>query len=114
MKSQAKFAWDMDKYWMVGNFTSPKTKEMKGYKGIGYYGYDAAAKQYVLYSFDNMGGWGQATSKGKNGNLQEWAGKGQMMGQMMDVKTTITEVSPKEVKIQSSSAGFSEEMTCKK
>ena len=114
MKSQAKFAWDMDKYWMVANFTSPKAKDMPAYKGMGFYGYDAANKQFVSYHFDNMGGSGMATSKGKSGTGWEWAGKGYMMGQAMETKTTITEVSPKEVKISSSAGGMTEEMTCKK
>jgi hypothetical protein len=114
MKSTAKFNWDMDKFWVVGQFNTPKSKEMPAYKGIAYYGYDPTTKMYVNFSFDNMGSWHQATSKGMEGNAEEWNGKGMMMGQMMEGKTTITHDSDKQVTIKSSAGGMNEEMVCKK
>jgi hypothetical protein len=68
--------------------------------------------------FDNMGGWAQATSKGIQGDSQEWTGKGMMMGQMMDMKSTIKNVSPKEVHIKgtmgSGAQAMTDETVCKK
>jgi hypothetical protein len=115
MKSTAKFAWDLDKNWVKAEMSSPKTKDMPAFKGTGFYGYDAANKQFVSYHFDNLGGSGMSTSKGKNGTTWEWAGKMSMMGQSMDVKSSINEVSAKEVTIKSSMGpGMTDEMTCKK
>ena len=91
-----------------------KTKEKPAWKGTAYYGYDPTTKMYVQYSFDNMGGWNQATSKGMEGKAEEWNGKGMMMGQMMEAKTTITHDSDKQVSIKSNAGGFEEEMVCKK
>jgi len=118
MKSTAKFAWDLDKFWMVGKFESAKTKGMPQYKGTAYFGYDPSAKMYVQLSVDNMGGWGKATSKGREGDKEEWTGKASMGGKEMDVKSTITHKSDKEVAISDTMGagpeGMSSEMTCKK
>ena len=118
MKSTAKFAWDLDKFWMVGKFESAKTKGMPQFRGTAYYGYDPTTKQYVELMVDNMGGWGRGTSKGREGDKEEWTGKGMMMGKEMEFKTTITYKGDKEVQISDSMGtapeAMTSEMTCKK
>jgi Protein of unknown function (DUF1579)/THAP4-like, heme-binding beta-barrel domain len=117
-KATAKFAWDLDKFWVVASMDTAKTKDMPAHKGRGYYGYDPATKQYTQMMVDNMGGWSMATSKGQNGQSMEWMGKASMMGQTMDLKSTVTYTSPKEVTIKGTmgqgASAMTDEMTCKK
>jgi hypothetical protein len=118
MKSTAKFAWDLDNFWVVGKFESAKAKGMPQFKGTAYYGYDPATKMYLELMVDNMGGWGRATSKGREGDKEEWTGKAMMMGKEMDIKSTITFKGDKEVQISdvmgAPPEAMTSEMTCKK
>jgi hypothetical protein len=117
MKSTAKFAWDLDNFFIHGEFDSPKSKENPhGYKGHAVYGYDG--KQFVEMSVDNMGGMEMATSPGWTGDTQEWTGHAKMGGADIDTHTTITRKGDKEVHISSTmgagAQAATEEMTCKK
>src|SRR5262249_19705712 len=68
-KSTAKFAWDLDNFFVEGTFESPKSKENpRGYRGKATYGWDG--KQFVEMTHDNMGGVGMATSQGWVGDTQ--------------------------------------------
>ena len=101
-------------FWVVAQMTS-SAKGMPGkYTGTDIYGWDPQQKQYVMYSIDNMGGSGAMMSKGWEGDKQEWTGKAQMMGQMMDMKQTVTKKSDKETAITGDGGGMHYEMTCKK
>jgi hypothetical protein len=109
-----KAAWDLDNNWVIAHFEG-KAQGMPGsHKGMDIYGYDAATKMYVVSGYDNFGGWSTATSKGWEGDKQEWAGKGQMMGKEADTKWTVTKKGDKEITISGSMGGDSFEETCKK
>src|SRR6266581_4702864 len=81
-----KAAWDLDGHWVVAHFEG-KMEGMPGaHKGLDVYGWDPINKMYVSISVDNMGGWSMSKSKGWEGDKQEWAGKGMMMGKESDMK----------------------------
>lgn len=88
------------------------------YKAVDYYNYDVGSKQFVMASFDNMGSWYNATSKGWEGDKMEWTGKARMMGMDADTKTTITKKSDKEVTLSGTTTApnykDTMEITCKK
>lgn len=118
MKNTAKFAWDMDNFWVVGHFDSAKVKGMPQFKGVAYYGYDAAKKTYISTAIDNMGGWAISTSPGRQGDTQVWTGKTNMMGKELDSQVTITYKSKNEVQLAettgSGADAFTSSTTCKK
>src|SRR5215470_16389144 len=76
MTGSYKAAWDLDNNFVIAHFEG-KAQGMPGsHKGMDIYGYDAGSKMYTVAGFDNTGGWSHATSKGWEGDKQEWAGKG--------------------------------------
>jgi hypothetical protein len=114
MTGTYKAAWDLDNYWLVAHFEG-KAQGMPGsHKGMDIYGYDPASKMYVVTGVDNMGGWSMAKSKGWEGDKQEWAGQGNMMGKQSDVKWTVTRKGDKEVTLSGSMGTDTWEETCKK
>jgi len=79
-----------------------------------FYSYDPSSKMFVVMGVDNMGGWSMAKSKGWEGDKQEWAGKGQMMGKDVDIKWTVTKKGEKEITVSGGMGTDSFEETCKK
>lgn len=119
MKSTYKVAADLDNFWLVGKLEGAKSKEMPiGYKSVDYYNYDAGSKQFVMASFDNMGSWYNATSKGWDGDKMAWTGKARMMGMDADTTLTVTKKGDKEVALSGTTTapGYKDsmEITCKK
>ncbi len=109
-----KAAWDLDNYWVVAHFEG-KAQGMPGsHKGMDFYTYDSASKMYIVMGVDNMGGWSMAKSKGWEGDKQEWAGKGQMMGKESDITWTVTKKGDKEITISGGMGDEKFEETCKK
>src|SRR5215471_20009015 len=75
-----KAQWDLDNHFVVAHFEG-KAAGMPGtHKGTDVYGYDPASKQYVQYGFDSFGMISKATSKGWEGDKQEWTGTATAMG----------------------------------
>jgi hypothetical protein len=119
MKSTTyKAAWEMNNFWVVGHIDRAKTKDAPAYHGVDYYTFDPATKMLVMTSFDNMGAWGTSTSKGFEGDKQEWSGKVHMMGAELDSKSTLTKKSDKEIHITGTTSGsgltMTMDQTCKK
>ncbi len=113
--STYKAAWDLDGHWVVAHFEG-KMEGMPGaHKGLDVYGWDPINKMYVSISVDNMGGWSMSKSKGWEGDKQEWAGKGMMMGKESDMKWTVTKKGDKEITINGTmGTDMSFEDNCKK
>src|SRR5262249_31939542 len=73
-------AWALDTNVGVAN-AEGKAEGLPGtHKEIAIYGYDATTKMFYSFGTDNMGGWSMAKSKGWQGDTEEWAGNGVMMG----------------------------------
>jgi len=100
-ESTMKYAWDMDKFWMVGNGLEKKQKGMPQYKSHDMIGFDAGKKEFVRMGVDNMGAMSMASTKGWNGDKMEWAGMAKMNGQDMKLMETVTkDASGKQVAIK--------------
>jgi hypothetical protein len=114
MTGSYKAAWDLDNYWVVAHLESKAAGMPGSLKGTDLYSYDATNKMYIVMSVDNMGGWAMAKSKGWEGDKQEWAGKGTMMGKEQDMKYTVTKKGDKEITIAGGMGADTFEQTCKK
>jgi hypothetical protein len=114
MSGTYKAAWDLDNFWVIAHFEGKAAGMPGSHKGMDIYGYDSAQKMFVVTGVDNMGGWSQAKSKGWEGDKQEWAGQGYMMGKQADVKWTVTKKGDKEITLSGSMGTDSWEETCKK
>ena len=106
--------WKLDGNWVVAHYEA-KAPGMPGtHKGMDLYGYDAAAKMFVSFGTDNMGGWSMSKSKGWQGDTEEWTGNGVMMGKSQDVKWSITKKGDKDITVKGSSGADSFEDHCTK
>jgi hypothetical protein len=100
MEYTISFKLDLDKFWIVANMSSKKTKTMPMvYKFTSYTTYDAATKKWNRVMVDNGGGWESATSAGITNGQVLWEGKATGMGMSYTTKHTEMVTSPKEVKM---------------
>ncbi len=78
-----KYSLDLDKMWLKGQLTIPKSKGMKrAMKDTSYRTYSAQDKKWYEVSVSNMGGWSSATSSGPDaGGKTEWDVTTNMFGQ---------------------------------
>jgi len=105
-KSTYKVAWELDNFWLVAHLEGAKSKEMPtGFRGVDYYNYEPAAKQFVMMSFDNAGGWSMMTSKGWDGDKMAWVGRAEMMGAEFESKLTVTRKGENEHEITGTTIG---------
>ena len=65
---------------------------MPPFEGMFHTTFDPAAKQFVMFWFDNMGGWAQSTSKGWSGDTLVYEGDSHMGPMTMKARDTFTKV----------------------
>ena len=70
---------------MTGNMPN-----MPPFHGTAHTTWDPAAKQFVMFWFDSMGGWSRATSSGWKGDVLVYEGEGQMGTMPMKGRDTFT------------------------
>jgi hypothetical protein len=100
MEYTISFKLDLDKFWIVANMASKKTKQMPAaFKFTSYTTYDAATKKWNRVMVDNMGGFETNTSAGLTNGQVLWEGKATGMGMSYTTKHTEMVTSPKEVKM---------------
>jgi hypothetical protein len=100
MEYTISFKQDLDKFWIVANMSSKKSKAMPmQYKFTSYTTYDAATKKWNRVMVDNMGGFEQDSSAGLTNGQVLWEGKAVGMGMSYTTKHTEQVVGPKEVKM---------------
>jgi hypothetical protein len=109
-----KAEWALDNYYVVAKAEEKMVGMPGSHKGMDVYGYDPATKEFTQFGVDNMGGWQLTKSKGWQGDTEEWAGTGTMMGKTTDVKWSITKKGDKEVIVKGSMGTDSFEDDCKK
>jgi hypothetical protein len=109
-----KAAWDLDNHFVVAHFEGKAAGMPGSHKGTDIYGYDTTNKTYVQYGFDSFGMISKSTSKGWEGDKQEWTGTASAMGQEMPMKTTVTKKGDKEITLSGGMGGDAWEATCKK
>src|SRR5215470_15047835 len=109
-----KAAWDLDNRWVVAHFDGKAAGMPGSHKGMDLYGWDPVSKMYVSIGFDNFGGMMTSKSKGWEGDKQEWAGTGTMMGKSVDSKWTVTKKSDKEFDLAGTEGEDKWEAACKK
>ena len=63
---------------------------MPPFEGRGYETWDPASKQFVMFWFDNMGGFARSTSPGVKDNVMVYDGEAQMGGMTMKSRDTFT------------------------
>lgn len=91
MTGTANIQADLGGFFQTGKITG-HAAGMPPYEGIFHTTWDPMAKQFVMYWFDNMGGWSRATSAGWKGDAMVYMGEGQMGGMPMKGRDTFTKM----------------------
>jgi hypothetical protein len=103
VKGTMTFKLDPAKYFIVGTWKSPKTKDTPAMSSVHYRTYDASSKKWMETGIDiTTGGTFRATSSGPQGSKTVWDGKHSMLGmngQEVATRMTQEEVGPREVKL---------------
>ena len=87
MTSTVKSHSDLNGFWQSG-MVKGTTPGMPGFEGMFHMTWDPAAKQYVMFWVDNMGGWSQTRASGWDGNKIVFAGDSQMGTEKMGSRDT--------------------------
>ena len=67
-------------FWQMGTVKGTPAGGMPPFEGMFHMAWDPAAKNYVMFWVDNMGGWAQTRAPGWQGDKMEWAHDGMMPG----------------------------------
>jgi hypothetical protein len=65
---------EVDGFWQQFSYEEKKTKEHRGLKVLGLWGYDVAGKRFIRSAGGNDGSWDSATSVGFVGDKMTWTG----------------------------------------
>jgi hypothetical protein len=107
--STLKFDWDLGGFWMVEKF------EGMHVHAVTWFGWDAAAKEFVSLNADSMGDYTHETSKGPDASGKwVWSGKGVDEGRTTDVKDLLTWNPDRSFTVAGSDVSGSYEATCKR
>ena len=97
-KGDVVMKWGLDGYWLPFSYTERKTADNPMPFAVnGFLGYDAKAKQLVMGSVDNMGGYSTASSDGWNGDSIVFTGPWHMGAMLVTGRDTFTKKSANEV-----------------
>jgi hypothetical protein len=80
LTSTADIRQDLGGFWQSGSIKGTMPN-MPPFEGMFHTTYDPAAKQYVMFWVDNMGGWARSTSPGWQGDKMVYLGDSNMPGQ---------------------------------
>jgi hypothetical protein len=80
MTSTADIRKDLGGFWQSGSIKGTM-QNMPPFEGMFHTTYDPAAKQYLMFWVDNMGGWARSTSPGWQGDKMVYNGDSHMPGQ---------------------------------
>jgi hypothetical protein len=80
MTATAQVRDDLGGFWQAGTIKGTIAK-MPAFEGRFYETYDPAAKHFVMFWVDNMGGWSRSTSPGWQGDNIAYEGESHMPGQ---------------------------------
>lgn len=75
-------------FWQVGTVKGSPMGGMPPFEGMFHMTWDAAAKQYVMFWVDNMGGWSQTSAPGWQADKLVFTGDSQMGTQKMKTRDT--------------------------
>lgn len=81
---------DLGGFWQSGTVKGAAMAGMPPMEGMFHMTWDAAAKQYVMFWVDNMGGWSQSRTPGWAGDSIVFTGEGQMGENKMGMRDTFT------------------------
>lgn len=82
---------DLDGMWFSGRIGDlPSKGNPNPFKGVVHMGYDALAKNYVMFWIDNTGGRATQTSPGWEGDKMVWLGEGSVDGKKVGARDTFT------------------------
>jgi hypothetical protein len=91
VRSAVRISIDLDGFWYSLRY---EEAEVGGLKGQTYWGYDAATKQFVETSIDNLGGIGSSTSPGWQKDRLVWTGDVVIQGARTPVRDTFSKRGP--------------------
>jgi hypothetical protein len=73
--ASAEVAFVSDNFWQTFKYEEKKSKEHRGLKVLGIWGYDAGAKRFVRAGGGNEGTWDTASATGWEGDKLTWTGE---------------------------------------
>jgi hypothetical protein len=88
MDSSVQSTTGLGGFWQVGTVKGSPMAGMPALEGMFHMTWDPAAKDYVMFWVDNMGGWSQTRSPGWQGDTIAFTGDTQMGAQKMRSRET--------------------------
>lgn len=88
MDSSVQSTTGLGGFWQMGTVKGTPAGGMPPFEGMFHMAWDPAAKNYVMFWVDNMGGWSQTRSPGWQGDKIVFTGDSQMGTQKMKTRDT--------------------------
>jgi hypothetical protein len=115
-KTRTTFTSALDGFYIAGKHEAAPKKKVMASEMIAF---DPGTKTFTRTGFDAWGGLETATSKGPEGGVLTWTGKGRQMGMDVEGTQTVTEKGPNEWLVTGTQKGpgpmsISYELKCKK